>query len=148
MTNRLFEYSIYYKLNFIPFCLLFCFLYIFIHMTPSDNKNIGYLCVTTLFVLCISLFSREKIRIPAKILVCDDSILAKRIFIKDINIKYTEIVTLNRSGYGVVTLSGCYSDYFYLEIIGSNNNKIVIRRDIERFNELLAHIERRIGKRF
>lgn len=121
---------------------------VMVYILPSDNKQPGYVSVSVLSVWCCFLWVREKRRVAQQVIVSNESILGSGSYTKGICIHWSDVDSLTRTGKGLFYVSGKLEKFLYAEIISKDKRKIVIRRDIENFDELIQVIENQTGKSF
>jgi len=148
MLGKIYKYSLWYKLNFIPGLSIILFLLLMVRFLPSTSKITGYLFLTGLFISFIVLNLKEKVKVARKILVDDESIRAERYFSNAVTIKWCDIESLSYTVKGLFIVSGKLVRYLYAEVISIDGKKIVVRRDINGYDELIQLIEIKTHKVF
>ncbi len=146
--ETIYSYSLPYKFNFVPGVILFLVILTFIVNIAAANKIYLYLTVGILFSSFIILSFLEKKKVAYTISFNDDGLFAKRILSSDIFIKWKDIKNLRFSGYGRYLHSGNIVKYLYAEVIEATDKRIIIRREIRGYDELIREIENKSGKVF
>ena len=148
MSIKTFEYSLLYKLNFIPGILYVALLFTAVIILPSSSKLYGYLVVLSILLLFIISVIKEKLKIPKKIIVNNDLIIAETYTKDNISIKWEDVKLLQYSGKGLYLVSKKVVRNLYAEVLSIHGKKIIIRREIVGYDELIHLIEKFSGKQF
>ena len=147
MVTKTYNHGVLYSLNFLPWVAIMTLLLVMVYVFPSGNKQPGYVFVSALSAWCCFLWLREKRKVAEKVVVDEESIVASGSFTKHTYIHWKDVDLLMRTGRGLYFVSGKMEKFLYAEII-SKEEKIVIRRDIPKFDELIKLIENRTEKTF
>ena len=147
MLRKEFSYPLSYKLNYIPGICYILFFLILIKVLPSTTKLYGYSFFVGLLIYFIILVLRERAKI-AKIIVVDDSAITAEKYGNNVYIKWDDVVSLHYGGKGLYLVSWKLVKYLFAEVISRDGEKIVIRREINGYDELIQLIEMKTGKVF
>ena len=148
MAERTFTHGVLYRLNFLPWLIIMTFLMVMVCVLPSNNKQPGYILVSVLSASCFFLWLRERRRVAEKIVVDEEAVAASGSLTKHTRIDWNDVDILMRTGRGSYLISGKIEKFLYAEIISRDKRRIVIRRDIPKFDELIRVVENTTGKTF
>jgi hypothetical protein len=148
MLEKTYQYSLFYKLNFVPGLLFILFFLILVVISSSTTKIYGYVFLSCLLIYFGALFFVERKRVARRITISNEGITAKRFLSDDIFIKWSDIKSLGYAGHGLFLVSGKIEKYLYCEIVASDKRKIIFRREIKGYPELIQSIENNAGEKF
>ena len=148
MTEKTYSYPLSYKLHYIPGILFISCILVLAVLLPSTTKVYGYTVIAVVFVwFCILVFLERK-KVAINITVSDDGLTADKFLSEEVFIRWSDIEALNYAGRGLFLVSGKLEKYLYAEVIALNRNKIVIRREIKGYHELIKEVQTRTGRTF
>jgi hypothetical protein len=137
-----------YRLNFIPSLLLISAVYLVIAILPSSNRGIGYLSWSVISCFVVFLIVKERKRVATEIRVNDVGITAHYSNSLEIPMRWDDIVSLVLSGKGLWLVSSKVEKYLYAEVVSNDDKRIIIRREIEGYSDLISAVESKTGKTF
>ncbi len=148
MLEKTYQYSLFYKLNFVPGLLYILFFIILVLILPSTTKIYGYVFLSILLIYYGALVFIEKKRVARRIMISNEGITAKRFLSDDIFIKWSDIKSLYYTGHGLFLVSRKIEKYLYCEIVATDKRKIIFRKEIKGCSELIQSIENKTGEQF
>ena len=145
LPSKTYKYGLSYKLNYLPGLLFVLAVYAVITFLPSSNKNIGYFFWSAVVCLVVFLFIKERKRIATEVRVNDLGITAHHFNSNEISMCWNDIDSVVCTGKGLWLVSFKIEKYLYTEIVSKNNERIIIRRELEGYRDLISTIERKTG---
>jgi hypothetical protein len=148
MFEKTYQYSLSYKFNFVPGLLFILFLLILVVISSSTTTTYGYVFLSCLLIYYGTLVFIEKKRVARRITISNKGITAKRFLSDDIFIKWSDIKSLGYAGHGLFLVSGKIEKYLYCEVVATDKRKVIFRREIKGYSELIQSIENNAGGKF
>jgi hypothetical protein len=148
MEERTYHYSLLHKLNYIPGTIFILFFLALVIVLPSTTKIYGYVVFICLLILHSVLVFIGRKKVANEITINSEGLMAKRFLSSDSVIKWSDIESLRYTGKGLFLISWKLEKYIYAEVVAADSRKIIIRREIIGFNDLIEQIQNRSGRLF
>jgi len=149
MIEKKYHYSWAYKINFLPGILTFVFFIYLVSLSGSPSRIYGYIAFGSGLIFHLRSNFKERKKVAKEIVLTESGIVAKHNFKGELLIEWSNIESMSKERadfemrhwklqktnvYGVIT--------------SKDNKKIIFRKEIINYDELIRLIETKTGNVF